>query len=344
MHRWFSEAAPGSRSGRTVSKAGVARGGIPIQRGPLFHMLKNRTYVGEIPHKDKSYPGQHSAIIERDLFDAVQALLSENDRKFRKPGEPRKAHKGAPLMGLIYDSAGNRMSPTTARQKNKPAYRYYASTAVQLGDRARAGAVPRVSAPLVEDLIINRLRQLKIPAASGPAPDWDGVRDLVHRIEVVADGLVIELDEPALERAMRDMGASGRLALEQLERRRERPTIIINAQMVLRGGSRIAIGPDGQPAVERTMIDPALSSALIRAESWKRRILGGEVESLTVIAKAEGVTPEYARRMIRPAYLAPDLKASILDGRQPTGLTLEAITKTEMPLDWTDQRRLYAGV
>ncbi|WP_269514028.1 recombinase family protein [Brevundimonas subvibrioides] len=328
---------------RTTSKAGVVRGGIPIQRGPLFHMLKNRTYVGEIPHKDTSYPGQHPAIIDRELFDAVQALLSENDRKVRKPGEARKAHKGAPLMGLIHDSAGNRMSPTTARQKNKPAYRYYASTAVQLGEPEKAGAVPRVSAPLVEDLIVDRLRELKIPAASGPAPDWDGVRDLLHRIEVVADGLIIELDEPALERATRDMPTSGRLALDRLERRGDRPVLLIKARMVLRGGSRIAIGPDGQPAVKRTMIDPALSSALIRAESWKRRILGGEVESLTVIAKAEGVTPEYARRMIRPAYLAPDLKASILDGRQPTGLTLEAITKTEMPLDWNDQRRLYAA-
>jgi site-specific DNA recombinase len=164
-----------------------------------------------------------------------------------------------------------------------------------------------------------------------------------HRIEVVVDGLIIELDEPALERATRNMPDAHRLALDRLKRPGERPALIIKARMVLRGGSRIAIGPDGKPAVKRTMIDPALSSALIRAESWKRRILGGEVESLTVIAKAEGVTAEYARRMIRPAYLAPDLKASILDGRQPTGLTLEAITKTEMPLDWTDQRQLYAG-
>lgn len=105
----------------------------------------------------------------------------------------------------------------------------------------------------------------------------------------------------------------------------------------------LARRPEGQPAVRRAMIDPALSAALIRAEAWKRRLLAGDVESLTVIAKAECVTPEYARRMIRPAYLAPNLKASILDGRQPSGFTLEAITKTEMPLDWNDQRRLYAA-
>lgn len=246
-------------------------------------------------------------------------------------------------MRLIFDSAGNRMSPTTARQKNKPAYRYYASTAVQLGDPARAGAVPRVSAPLIEDLIVERLRQLRIPATSGPAPDWDGIRDLIHRINVVADGMVLELDEPALERATRDLPPAGRLALERLKQRGERPTLIIKARMVLRGGSRIAIGPDGQPAVKRTMIDPVLSSALIRAEAWKRKLVAGEVENLAAIANAENVTPAYARRMIRPAYLAPDLKASILDGHQSIGLTLEAITRTEMPLDWNDQRRLYAG-
>ncbi|PZO03565.1 MAG: recombinase family protein [Alphaproteobacteria bacterium] len=328
---------------RTVSKSGTVRGGIPIRRGPLFHMLKNRTYVGEIPHKDTSYPGQHPAIIDRPLFDAVQALLSENDRKVRKPGETRKAHKGAPLTGLIYDTAGNRMSPTTARQKNKPAYRYYASTAVQLGDPSKAGAVPRVSAPLLEDLIAVRLKELKIPAASGPAADWNGIRDLIHRIEVLADGIRVELDRPALQRAMRDMPAASRVNLERVGATDEHPTINIKARMVMRGGSRIAIGPDGQPALKRSMIDPALSSALIRAEAWKRKILVGEVETLTVIAREEGVTAEYARRMIRPAYLAPDLKASILDGRQSMGLTLEAITKTEMPLDWNDQRRLYAG-
>jgi DNA invertase Pin-like site-specific DNA recombinase len=336
-------ARAGVLSKRTTSKAGVVRGGIPIQRGPLFHMLKNRTYVGEIPHKDTSYPGQHPAIVERELFDAVQALLSENDRKTRVPGERRKAHKGAPLMGLIFDSAGNRMSPTTARQKNKPTYRYYASTAVQLGDPAKAGAVPRVSAPVIEDLIVERLRELRIPAAVGRAPDWDGVRDLIHRVEVVADGINIELDQPALERAGRDLPVAHRPAFDRLDRSGERPSLIIKARLVLRGGSRIAVGPDGQPALKRAMIDPALSSALIRAEAWKRKLLTGEVESLSVIAEAEQVTAAYARRMIRPAYLSPQLKASILDGRQPSGLTLEAITKTDMPLDWNEQRLLYAA-
>ncbi|WP_309628293.1 hypothetical protein [Brevundimonas sp.] len=43
------------------------------------------------------------------------------------------------------------------------------------------------------------------------------------------------------------------------------------------------------------------------------------------------------------AFLAPDLKAAILDGCQPAGLSLEALIRSEMPLDWDDQRVLYAA-
>lgn len=88
-------------------------------------------------------------------------------------------------------------------------------------------------------------------------------------------------------------------------------------------------------------MDPALSSALIRAESWKRKLLTGEAATLESIAKAEGVKSAYAARLIRAAFLAPDLKRAILDGEQPFGLTLQTMMTRDVPLDWDDQRRLY---
>jgi hypothetical protein len=63
-------------------------------------------------------------------------------------------------------------------------------------------------------------------------------------------------------------------------------------------------------------------------------LLSGEAASLKEIARVESVTPAYARRVIRTAFLAPDLKAAILDGCQPAGLSLEAVIRSEMPLDW----------
>src|SRR2546429_3022448 len=59
-------------NGRTV-------GGIPFTGGPLAHLLRNRFYIGEVAYKGEIFPGEQPAILDRDLFDAVQAKL-DNQR------------------------------------------------------------------------------------------------------------------------------------------------------------------------------------------------------------------------------------------------------------------------
>ena len=49
----------------------AAHGGVFFSRGALFHLLKNRIYLGEIIHRDKVYPGLHPALVDRALFDTV---------------------------------------------------------------------------------------------------------------------------------------------------------------------------------------------------------------------------------------------------------------------------------
>jgi site-specific DNA recombinase len=83
-------------------------GGVPYSGGPLAHLIKNRIYIGEIFHKGQSYPGEHDAILDRDLFDAVQSRLSDNCHAHRTASES----SGALLMGVIFDDRGNTMSPT----------------------------------------------------------------------------------------------------------------------------------------------------------------------------------------------------------------------------------------
>jgi site-specific DNA recombinase len=71
---------------RRSLSTGQTIGGIPFTRGPLAYLLKNRIYVGEIRHRDKSYPGEHEAIIDTITFEAVQTLLAQNGR----PKEPKR--------------------------------------------------------------------------------------------------------------------------------------------------------------------------------------------------------------------------------------------------------------
>ena len=66
-----------------VSKARTASDGSrygqkPLARGALYLMLQNRIYRGETVHKDKSYPGEHEALVDEALWNEVQALLASN--------------------------------------------------------------------------------------------------------------------------------------------------------------------------------------------------------------------------------------------------------------------------
>jgi len=327
-----------------TTKAGRPRGGTAIDRGALFHILHNRTYVGEIPHKDTRYPGQHPAIIDRSVFDAVQARLAENGRKIRVVGAPRRPHRGAPLTGLIHDTAGNLMSPVSAPRKGGATYRYYVSTAVQSGSPQTAGAVRRVSAPLVETTLVRGLQGLGLAPSDSLTLDWQVVRDLLHRIELSADNLTIDLDGATVDRHARDMTAKSRVLLDRLPKSDTGPILTLSIALNQRGGARLAIGPRGGSPFSTTSVDPAFATALTRAEVWKKKLLSGEVATVDQIALSEKVTPAYARRLVKLAFLAPDLKAAILDGRQPRGLTLQFVSTQDIPLDWDQQRRLYGAV
>ena len=98
-------------SKRRCSQSGRHSGGQPLARGALYRMLSNRLYRGEIVHKGASYPGQHEAIVDQDLWEKVQHRLKAN-RVNRTLGV--SARHPSLLAGLLFDEHGNRMTPTHA--------------------------------------------------------------------------------------------------------------------------------------------------------------------------------------------------------------------------------------
>jgi hypothetical protein len=87
--------------------------------------------------------------------------------------------------------------------------------------------------------------------------------------------------------------------------------------------------------------DPVLVKTLKRAHHWFDRLRSGEVRSVDEIAAAEGISQSYVVRILRLAFLAPDLMQTILLGRQPAHLTAEALIKfSRLPLEWEWQREL----
>jgi site-specific DNA recombinase len=126
-----------------------------IDKGYLYRVLNNRVYLGEAVHKGTAYPGEHEAIIDRKLWDAVHAVLKESPR-FR--AQRTRAATPALLKGLIFSSDGRAMTPTHTRRRGR-LYRYYISTKVLKTD-ANACPIGRVPAAEIEAAVVNQVRQL----------------------------------------------------------------------------------------------------------------------------------------------------------------------------------------
>jgi site-specific DNA recombinase len=68
-----------------------------------------------------------------------------------------------------------------------------------------------------------------------------------------------------------------------------------------------------------------LIKAIVRANRWLERRLSGEISSLEELASETGFTKRYVSRILRSAFLAPDVTESILDGLQTPDLTVRSL-------------------
>jgi site-specific DNA recombinase len=327
----------GIRSKKRILTSGHVLGGCSLGRGALYHLLRNRIYRGEVVHKGVAYPGEHKSVVDEDLWSAVQAKLSGHIVEQRRA----RIESGALLSGLIFDSRSHRMTPTyTVRRGNR--YRYYVSRGPVQDRRGKKGALPRVAADDVERLIVQSLARalsrddLSSDAASGIwGPETRTVlRESIERIVVSDEELKLVLKSKAGDAGAATVGGS-----EQ-----EGPATILKVSLPtarLRARKEIVI-PGSGGSVPRH-VDQALMLAIARARSWMRALRQGEYADTSEIARRLGFSDAHVRRLVRFAYLAPDLLEAIVEGRQPRSLTVRVLLRS-IPLAWPDQRRTLFGL
>jgi hypothetical protein len=348
----------GIRTKRQALKHGGTRGGLSFARGPLYHLLKNRIYVGEIPHHDNWYPGEHQAIVEPELFDQVQALLARNAAEQQR-GD-RAVHPSL-LAGLIRDAQDRPMSPSHA---NKPVlsgvegagrrYRYYVSNEAVPTDGTSGNRVMRLPAAETERAVIDAVSATL--AQAQPIRDrWTSLdartadrgerncRMLAARLRKAKVGearsLLQQLDLQIVveeERILASCSMVRLLALVEVPQdtieERARLPISIPTRIRRRGQElRLLFN---NPASKLAKRDPHLIGLLVKAHDAKRQLTElGPV--------ADNGHRRELLRFARLSYLAPDIIAAILEGRQPEDLgTRQLLRTTGLPLCWNEQRRL----
>jgi site-specific DNA recombinase len=71
--------------------------------------------------------------------------------------------------------------------------------------------------------------------------------------------------------------------------------------------------------------DQSLLRAVARAHCWFDDLVTGRCGSMVEIAKSNGIGKQYVSRLIRLAFLAPEMVERIVAGRQPPELTAQAL-------------------
>ena len=316
---------------RTLS-SGRAIGGRALTNGPLAYMLRNRMYLGEINHRDKSYPGEHAPIIDPRMFEAVQAKLTENRQRRRL----RRQSSNALLMGKLFDDRGNPMTPSYAIKKGVR-YRYYVSCVLNQGRKEEAGSLPRVAAEAVERIVLDAILAQQpaeqIELRPGPQPP--------ELLSLSRDADPAESAEKIAANVDKITLGSRSIEIRFLEGA-DRPANVIavpwspqtfrRKREVIQPSSESTNGARPIRAEARTK----LLCAVAKGRRWLDQMISDKV-GIEAIAAREGVSERSARMGLSLAFLAPDIVQAAVDGTLPRGLGLSRLM--DMPPSWADQRR-----
>jgi hypothetical protein len=322
-------------SKRRTDRSGRCVGGRLLSRGALYLMLQNRIYRGEIVHRAATYPGQHDAIVDPELWHLVQEKLAANRRE-------RSLASGAKepslLAGLIVDGNGDRMTPTHAVKAGRR-YRYYVSAPLITGADRDAPNGLRVPAGDLEALVLDQLRALlasriEVDAALAhrdlDARDLDAVlqragrladgwptrsplelrhvaRSLVDQVTVEADRITLRLSRTSLLSTLQGGEA------DQPEPSPDSDPLVLAIDATLRRagkGKRLVLG-DGTA----TTPDPGLVQLIAEANSIRNRLLSGSDDSIEAMGRRLGMNRGRLTSLVRLSWLAPPHRPG--DPRRP---------------------------
>jgi site-specific DNA recombinase len=337
------------------------RGGKPFARGALYRILQNRIYLGEIVHKEKSYRGEHQPIIEMALWNRVQERLKQS--RVEKQSSARTGNPSM-LTGLLFDGAGERMTPTHAA-KHGTRYRYYVSRSLLSGRRKDTVAGRRVLASKIETLVVDRLRiwlsdpseltkslkshrldvskQTKLIAqAARVSANFAGwplteqqrmLARLISRVDLMADRIQVHISVSAVAALL------AHASNDPIAPNLQNHALVLRVPARLkRVGMEIKLVFEGQHASKP---DAALIKLVTKAQGLYAQLLRGDVQSIHAMAAREAVTSSYITRVLRLSFLAPDVTTAIVNGHHPAQLNAAALlSHSRLPLDWTQQRAL----
>ena len=314
--------------------SGGTRGGVPFTQGPLFYMLRNRFYLGEVKFKGEILPGSQPALLDRTLFEAVQQRLTEQ----WSHRTTTRIRTRALLAGLLFDDAGHRMILTYS-SRDRVRHRYYVSAPCIRGQTDEpVGSVTRVPASEIEATISKAVianTDIDEPL-SNETLSRDTLERFVTRIEVRKNQLAIHLrsGENDIQRTQNhhDPDPAEHHAVTSR-------TVVVPWKKPSRPAREILL-PANTPEHRARPMKAERRSALIRSigrgRLWLQEIVDGR-ETIESLAARQHCSTRHINMTISLAFLAPALVTAAVEGRFPRGIGVAALR--DAPAEWSQQMR-----
>jgi site-specific DNA recombinase len=136
------------------SKSGIQHVGRPFTAATVRCLLTNAIYAGQVRYRGEIYPGEHSPLVEPELWEEVSAEFAARQRRL---SEVIWANQKALLAGLLFCKSCNRPMIPTYTAKLGRRFRYYVC------QKARQNGwhtcpTKSVPAALIEDSVVAQLR------------------------------------------------------------------------------------------------------------------------------------------------------------------------------------------
>ena len=96
--------------------------------------------------------------------------------------------------------------------------------------------------------------------------------------------------------------------------------------------------PETEPGFQGRSQDPHILRAVGRAWAWRRRLESGEVATIQDIATMEKVSDRFVSRIIRLAYLSPEVLERLVIWRVTPSVTVNELAKAAS-LPWAEQTK-----
>ena len=334
--------AEGIRTKVQQRASGPHRGGIPFARGSLFHLLKNPVYRGMIVHKGNVYQGEHEAIVDESLWNAVQARLQEKAPPRKRPAnDPQEAL----LRGLLTDPHGRPMVPTYATRGSRR-YVYYETRK----DLARPGdpASTRYGRGQLERHIIVHLRQLlEDEHALRRLAGLEEAGQLAAMFEAASTLAVSLALEAMRQQVVTSLVGGIKVLRDRLDVRLNAAALGISDKRQLSWSTPL---PTRKPFREAKLridgttagreADTRLIDLLADAMAARELVLANPELSINQLATRKGRCRKQLAKLVRVSWLNPRAIEAILSRKQPANLTRQRLLDIDLPLRWDEQEEL----